>query len=101
MKTCSVVFGKRRTSNIRGRSDKYLASPPKAPLSQEKYTIVWYILVDVDVVLFWPRVKTAVPADFTKMEKEQHRLVILFLFLEAKSRSGIKERFDGDRQKLV
>jgi len=34
-------------------------------------------------------------ADFTKMEKEQYRSVIRFLFLEGKSRSGIKERLDA------
>ena len=75
-----------------------------APLSQEKFTIVKYI--DVDgycqnfiqiglVVLFWPRVEAVVSADFRKMEKEQYRSVIWFLFLEGKSRSEIKKRLDA------
>ena len=34
-------------------------------------------------------------ADFRKMEKEQYRSVIRFLFLEGKSRSEIKERLDA------
>ena len=34
-------------------------------------------------------------ADFRKMEKEQYRSVIWFLFLEEKSRSEIKERLDA------
>ena len=34
-------------------------------------------------------------ADFKKMEKEQYRSVIRVLFLEGKSRSGIKERLDA------
>ena len=33
--------------------------------------------------------------DFRKMEKEQYRSVIRFLFLEGKSRSEIKERLDA------
>ena len=33
-------------------------------------------------------------SDLTKMEKEQYRSVIRFLFLEGKSRSEIKERLD-------
>ena len=33
-------------------------------------------------------------ADFIKMEKDHYRSVILFLFLEGKSRSEIKERLD-------
>ena len=33
--------------------------------------------------------------DFTKMEKEQYRWVIRFLFLEGISRSDIKERLDA------
>lgn len=33
--------------------------------------------------------------DFTKMENEQYRSVIRFLFLEGKSRSEIKERLDA------
>jgi len=53
---------------------------------------------------------TSESADLKKMEKEQYRSVIRFLFLEGKSRSEVKERldavyrlfsFDGDRQKLV
>lgn len=36
-----------------------------------------------------------VSADFRKMEKEQYRSVIRFLFLEGKSRSEIKERLDA------
>ena len=75
-----------------------------APLSQGKFTIVWYIVVDGYcqnfsriglVVLFWPRIEAAVSADFRKMEKEQYRSVIRFLFLEGKSRSEIKERLDA------
>ena len=34
-------------------------------------------------------------ADFTKMENEEYRSVIRFLFLEGKSRSEIKERLDA------
>ena len=34
-------------------------------------------------------------ADFTKMEKEQFRSVIRFLFLEGISRRDIKERLDA------
>jgi len=41
------------------------------------------------------RVESDVSADFRKMEKEQYRSVIRFLFLEGKSRSEIKERFDA------
>jgi len=37
-------------------------------------------------------VESDVSADFRKMEKEQYRSVIQFLFLEGKSRSEIKER---------
>ena len=33
--------------------------------------------------------------DFTKLEKQQYRSVIRFLFLEGKSRSEIKERLDA------
>jgi len=36
-----------------------------------------------------------VSATFRKMEKEQYRSVIRFLFLEGKSRSEIKERLDA------
>ena len=73
-------------------------------LSQGKYTIVQYILVDGYcqnfsriglVVLFRPRVETGVPADFTKMEKAQYRSVIRFLCLEGESSSEIKEDLDA------
>jgi len=36
-----------------------------------------------------------VPANFRKIEKEQYRSVIRFLFLEGKSRSEIKKRLDA------
>jgi len=36
-----------------------------------------------------------VESDFRKVEKEQYRSVIRFMFLEGKSRSEIKERLDG------
>lgn len=55
--------------------------------------------------------KAGVFADFKKLEKEQYRLVIQFLFLDKKSRNEIEERLypvygDSsplivDRQKLV
>ena len=76
------------------------------PVSQERFTIVKYILVDGYcqnfsriglVVLFLPHVEAGISADFRKMEKEQYRSVIrfLFLFLEEKLRSEIKERLDA------
>jgi len=34
-------------------------------------------------------------ADFRKLDKEQYRSVIRFLFLEGKSRSEVKERLDA------
>ena len=43
-------------------------------------------------------------ANFTKMEEEQYRSVIRFLFLEEKSHSEIKERLDvvyGDSSPLM
>ena len=38
--------------------------------------------------------ENGVSADFTKVEKEQYRSVIRFLFLEEKSSSEIKDRLD-------
>ena len=38
--------------------------------------------------------ETGVSADFTKMEQEEYRSVIRFLFLEGQSRSEIKEGLD-------
>ena len=61
--------------NIWGRSDKHLASPPDGASI--------------------PRVEASLSTDFRKMEKEQYRLVIGFLFLQGKSRSKIKERLDA------
>jgi len=40
-------------------------------------------------------VESDVTADSRKMEKEQYRPVIRFLFLEGKWRSEIKERLDA------
>jgi len=40
-------------------------------------------------------VESDVFADFRKLDKEQYRSVIRFLFLEGKSRSEIKERLDA------
>ena len=40
-------------------------------------------------------------ADFTKMEKEQYRSLIRFLFLEGKSCSEIKERIDSPSMTTV
>lgn len=45
--------------------------------------------------MFLARVEAGVRANFRKMEKEQYRSVIRFLFLEGKSRSEIKERLDA------
>ena len=44
--------------------------------------------------MFVPRVETGVSADFTKIEKEQYRAVIRFLFLKGKSHSEIKGRLN-------
>ena len=90
--------------NIRGRSDKYFASALEcATIAREIYYCVVHsrrrLLQNFSriglVVLFWPRVETDVSAHFTKMEKEQYRSVILFLFLEGKSRGEIKERLEA------
>jgi hypothetical protein len=40
-------------------------------------------------------VEVGISTDFREMEKEQYRLEIQFLFLEGKSCSEIKERFDA------
>ena len=99
-------------SYIRGWFDKYLASPPDgASIARE----IYYRIVHSHRWLwskFQPNrtrsfVLTAcgsVSADFRKMEKEQYRLVIPFLFLERKLCREIKERLDavyGDSYPLM
>ena len=71
------------------------------PVSQERFTIVHYILLDAHcqnfsriglVVLFLPRVAAGGVADFRKMEKEEYRSVDRFLFWKENRGSEIKER---------
>ena len=89
---------------LRGRSDKYLASLLEGATN---VTEIYYRVVHFRRRLLskfksnrtrnfvLTACETGVFADFTKMEKEQYRSVIRFLFSKWKSRSEIKERLDA------
>ena len=90
--------------HLRGRSDKYLASPPKgANIAREIYYRVVHSrryfsskfqLNRTRIFVLTACGNERVPG-FYKMVKEQYLSVIRFLFLEGKSRSEIKERLNG------
>ena len=90
--------------NIRGRSDKYLASPSEgATIAREIYYRVVHSRRRLLSTFQSNRTRSFILTacgngrvrGFYKNGKEQYQSVIRFLFLEGKSRSEIKERLDA------